>query len=109
MNINFFIVQSKDDKRNFNATFINSLDYSIDILWMNKLGEEVVEKTNLAQGEEYDKATFYNNFWVFKKSETEIRLTAEANEVKELVFEGGKFGVGVDTQIRVTIVESGNI
>ena len=102
-------MQSKDDTRNFTVIFTSSLSDTVDIIWMNKAGEEVTEKPDLAEGEDYEKATFYNHFWVFKKSGTEIRLIAIANDVKQMVFEGSKFGAEVNNKIRVKIEEIGKI
>ena len=72
---------------------------------MDMAGEEVVNKSSLAQDTTYEKVTSYNHFWVFKKSGEEMRLMANANDIKDLVFEGSKFGAIVNSDIRVTIEE----
>ena len=72
---------------------------------MNMAGEEEVSKSSLAQDEEYEQVTFYNHFWVFKKTGEELRLMAKANDIKDLVFEGSKFGAIVNSDISVTIEE----
>ena len=69
-------------------------------------GEEVVSKSSLAQDATYEKVTSYNHFWAFKKNGEEIRLMAKANDIKDLVFEGSKFGAIVNSDIRVTIEEA---
>ena len=75
---------------------------------MDKAGEEEIKKENLAEAEEYETETFFNNFWIFKKAGSDTQLAAKFDNMKKTVFEGSRFGVEVDNIIRVTIEEIGN-
>ena len=84
------------------------MSYAINVIWMDKAGEEEIKKENLAEAEEYETETFFNHFWIFKKAGSDEQLAAKIDNMKETVFEGSRFGAEVDDILRVTIEEIGN-
>ena len=92
-----------DDNRQFTATFYNAAPFPVDIIWINYEGIEEVAKSNLIQGDEFEKTTSFNHTFLVKRHGTDVRQSLQANRVTDDIFEGLKFGVTVNTNIRVTI------
>ena len=93
----------KQDNRSFTVIFYNSAPYSVDVYWINLQGVEVKLKSNLVPKGEFVQITYFNNIWLFRRANTDNRMTAEANTVTKDFFEGSRFGALVNATIRVTI------
>ena len=84
--------------------FHNSWPYPVDVFWLPCNEKEELYKSNLEYGEEYDQHTYFDDEWIFKQSNTNIRLLAGANGLTEDIFEGNGFGAQINSVIRVEIV-----
>ena len=93
---------------NFTVIFKNSLPYPIDVIWINNEKTEDVYASNLEPGMKYSQLTYFSHTWIFKQSDTNVRLFAEANGMKESTFEGCHFGAKSNSEIYVEVVGTGN-
>ena len=87
------------------AEFYNAAQDPVDIFWINYKGKEVKYKSCLDQGDKYRQTTYFSHQWIFKDSSDSHSLFANANGMKENIFEGCAFKAEANSIIHVTITE----
>ena len=103
---------SHSEKRgnvSFFVTFRNDDGHPLDILrYDQSWNEEVVVKERLDPGIDFPHVAYFNQNFIFKRSDTKDRLKAFSNGVTAIVFEGCRFNMHAGTGSLV-IISSGNI
>ena len=88
----------------FTVTFRNSGTHPVDIKTYDDGWNEEMVRQNLNPGEESPHETSFTQKWLFKRTDTGVRMKASANGVTSEVFAGCRYGAESGRLLPVTIL-----
>ena len=94
---------------NYTAKFQNSIQYPVDVFWIDSEQKKNVFYKTLEQVAQYSQITHFTHEWIFERSDTKNRVFARANGVIAETFEGCHFGAKVNSEILVEVISPGKL